>query len=285
MKRKPLTFMITFMLIAVSIVFAGCSDVNYLSGKDVDGNIVEQVSASIDESLFTSDELFIKKSQILHIANDTINEKLNDYNNKLNLLIVEAHAMGETETELKYRQLLKEVTISKPTWDGNTFYVNASFQSESAYLIFYGLTERNFKEKYTTEKWLYNTIHFKGSLGYYQNYGLYNSLKTDLQPVFPEFSSDDATLTYSYLTQSRRYHSNADTKIHTQDGYLHTWKVDDINQEIEFTLKIANRQNWYILAILIGLTFTLILSIIALIVVLIKHRKNKRLIYRLVQQK
>ena len=283
MKRKLMLLVTSFVLIIVSIFFVGCSKVNYTSGKDINDNIVEQVSAKIDESNFIGTDLLIRKSQISNIAKNTLQTKLNDYNSKVNSMIVEAHLQGETEKEIKYKQLLKEITVSEPEWDGNTFYVNASFQSESAYLIFYGLSERNFKEKYTTEQWLYNTIHYKGSLGYYQNYGLYNTLKRDIQFVFPEFTSEDTTLTYSYLTQSRRYHSNADTKVHTQDGYLHTWKVDNINQEIEFTLKIANRQNWYILAILIGFSFTLILSIVALILVIIKRHKNKRLIYRILQ--
>lgn len=274
--------MIVYLLMAISIFFAGCSDINYTSGKDIDGNIVEQVSATIDESLFAGTDLLIRKTQINNIATDTINNKLNDFYNKINFLIAEAHVLEETETEQKYRQILKEVTISEPIWDGNTFFVNASFQSESAYLIFYGLTERNFKEKSTTKHWLYNTIHYKGNLGYYQNYGLYNTLKTNIQTVFPEFTSEDTTLTYSYLTQSKRYHSNADKKQHTQDGYLHTWEVTDINQEIEFRLNIANRQNWYILAILIGLSCTLILSIIALIIVIVKRHKNKRLIFRII---
>lgn len=255
------------------------SKTDYLYGKDFDGKIVEQVVISVDEGTYSPQQ----KQDIKWATRNIINQRLITYKANVNSMILSAI---NSEHKALLQQMLDGVEFSSPEWDEDTgeFFVYATFFNETSYIWFYNVVEKNFKQTSTTEKWLYYTIHYTGNTDYIKNVGLYNLLSTSelLTSIFPEI--ENSQLTYSYLTQSRRYHSNADSVTHTTDGYLHTWNATGENKEIEFHLNIANRQNWYILAILIGLSFTLILGIVALIIVITKHSKRKRLIYRMINK-
>ena len=99
---------------------------------------------------------------------------------------------------------------------------------------------------------------------------LYQTLKSSiyLKKYFNIFDEEDVNLTYSYLAGSSRYKSNADSISYAGDGYYsHTWNVDINNpdKEIYFSVRLANRWIWYVLAIGISLIVCFILVVIALI--------------------
>ena len=287
MKKKFPKLIIVFVLALVSLLFSACADVNYTTGKNIEGDIVEQVIATLDTNSLnmTSSQIYNRKTQITNTANSTLENLKRSYLNKINQEILKAESDQNNELKRKYEDLLDDVYFSEPSWQGDIFVVSAKFKSESSYLIFYNLTEKNFSTIQTKPGWLYDKIYYKGNLGYYTNYGLYSSLVNQISPLFPGFNTDDTRLAYSYLTQSRRYHSNADQITHTKDGYLHSWDIEEsLDKEIYFYLKIANRQNWYILALTIGLISTAILSVLALIILIIKKIRKRRLIYRILDK-
>lgn len=283
MKRKIFISILICALASFSIFSCGCgvvlavnSSSNYLYGKNFDGQIVEQIVVPV-EATYSPQE----KQNIKWTARDIINQRLTTY--KAN---IQSQLSLPFSAEYKdaLSQMMNAVQISWPEWDEDTdeFFVQIVFENETSYLWFYNVVEKNFKQTSTTKQWLYYTIHYTGSSNYIKSVGLYGLLSDSisLATIFPEIL--DSQLTYSYLTQSGRYHSNADTTKHATDGYVHTWNVTDEDRVIEFSLNIAKRQNWYILAIIIGLSCTLVLGIVALVVVLIKHNKRKRLIYRII---
>ncbi len=286
MKRKIFISILICVLAIASIFSCGYQAIlaiddktDYLYGKDFDGQIVEQVVVSIDNNTYSPQQ----KQDIKWTARNIINQKLIAYKANVNSMILSARS---NEHRALLQQMLDGVEFSSPDWDEETgeFFVNVTFLNETAYLWFYNVLEKNFKQTTTTEKWLYYTIHYTGNIDYMKNVGLFNLLSTSesLTSIFPEIANSQ--LSYSYLTQSGRYHSNADSITRTTDGYVHTWNATSENKEIEFHLNIAHRQNWYILAIIIGLSCALILGVVALIIVIIKHNKRKRLIYRMINR-
>lgn len=251
------------------------NSVDYLYGKDYDENIVEQITVTLQCDTNTSDFLS-KKNQLKIAVKEVINAKYSAYKTKINSMLDTALMINDMESVASYNKLLDDVTVYEPVWQDNVMTINSLFNSETSFLLFYSATYNNVNKKDVDSKWLYYEVTYTGSLTYYQNFGLYNTLKSSIENIFTEITLPYTTNTYSYLTQTRRYHSNAQSKTHTDDGYLHVWNVSDDDQTIIFTLRIAYRSHWYILALIIGLVFACILSISVFVVVLIKRISHKK---------
>lgn len=264
------------MLIFVSIVFCGCSKVNYINYTDEDGVYTEILEITLDESKF--ENIDNAKQDILDAVDSTLLSKHSSYTLKINSKLNELrYDQNKQELYKKYQDLLDDVSWSIEDFDENNyFYIKLKFESTSSYLFFYDIKEKNFSQKEVHKGLFYDKIYFKGNLGYYVQHSLYSTLNQSiyLKEYFDKFSEKDVDLTYSYLAGSSRYKSNADTVTYAEDGlYSHSWKVntDNMDKEIYFTLRLANRWVWYVLAI----SISLIVCVILITISLIKHLKKK----------
>ena len=269
-----------FLLILISLIFGGCSQVNYVNYTDENGIYTEVVEITLDETKF--ENLEQAKQDISDHVNSTLLSEYTSYTFKVNNKINEYRYDPQNQDLYEaYIDLLDDVTWEFNNFeDGNYFYVKLMFASTSSYLIFYDLTEKNFTEKDINEGLFYNTITYTGNLGYYIKNSLYSSLKSSpyLKKYFNQFSEQDVDLTYTYLAGSNRYKSDADETYYAGDGlYAHVWKVDTNNmeKEIHFSLRIANRWIWYVVAISISLLFCIVLAIIGVMIHIVKKKKEK----------
>lgn len=270
-------FSIVFLLICVSFLFAGCASINYTTMKYSNGEMVETVDCLLDEEKMETKGYDVEK-QKLSIATTAylaLQDKYTKYLADVNIELNKALASKELERATLLEEMLESVIVYEPYWEENVLHCEIYFKSSSAYYLFYGLTEPNFKQEKIKENLFTNKIYYKGNLGYSLNHSLYSTIATRLDMQFMKFSEQDVNLTYSYLAPARRYHSNANYIQATKDGYLHTWIVgENIDQEIYFYLTLANRHAWYLLAIVISLFITFILLVIAVIKICIKPKKT-----------
>jgi len=89
-------------------------------------------------------------------------------------------------------------------------------------------------------------------------------------------NSETNELLYTYKTDLRRQHSDADY-ITKQDGYYyHTWVVDpnNLDEPIMLYYNIANSENWIIVSLLATLGLTIVLSGVGLGIYFIKKRNK-----------
>lgn len=280
MKKTVLKSVLCFVLIMVSIVFCGCSQVNFINYTDENGIYTEVLEITLDETKF--ENLNKAKQDISDAVNSTLLSKYSTYTMNINMKLNEFKYDSEKQDlYVAYQDLLDDVTWETHNFDDkNYFYIKLMFASTSSYLIFYDITEKNFSEKEVTKGLFYNTINYKGNLGYYIQHSLYSTLRHSpyLDKYFETFSEEDVDLTYSYLAGSSRYKSNADEVFYVGEGlYSHTWKVDtnNMDKEIHFSLRIANRWIWYVLAIGISLIVCVILILTALIMHFLKKKQQK----------
>lgn len=277
MNKVAYKSILCFLLIIVSLIFCGCSQVNYVNYTDEDGVYTEVVEITLDETKFTNVEQV--KKDISNQVDITLETKHNAYLSKVGTKIEEYRYDPENQDLFKaYNDLLDDITWQTSDED-NYYQVKIMFNSTSSYLIFYDLTKKNFSNKSVKEGLFYDTITFTGNLGYYVQNSLYPTLRYSpyLEKYFNIFSEEDVDLTYTYLTSSKRYKSDADRVNYAGDGYYaHSWVVnsENIEKEIHFSVRIANRWIWYVVAIGISLIFALILVIIAIVINIPKRKKD-----------
>ena len=267
---------IFLLLICVSFLFAGCSQVNYTTIKHSNGEITESVTCLLDYQALENRgyDIAEKKLAISATAIVTMEEKLGEYLTKINLKLNQAYLNKDDETIALYNKLKESITIYEPTWEDNILNCKINFKNSTSYYLFYNLTEANFKQTKTKHNLFTNKIYYTGNLGYSLNHSLYSILAVRLKNQFLKFGENDVSLSYTYLAPARRYHSNANYIKPCDEGYLHTWLVESGNfdKEIYFYLIIANRNAWYLLAIVISLIVCLVLLIVAVIKTVIKPK-------------
>lgn len=281
MKKTILSSVLCFVLILVSIVFCGCSQVNYINYTDENGVYTEVLEITIEETKFQNPNK--AKQDISDQVNSTLLSVHSSYTMNINSKINEFKFDPEKqELYEKYNDLLDDVSWDIHNFDENNyFFVKLMFQSTTSYLMFYDITEKNFSEKEEVKGLFYNTVYYKGNLGYYLQHSLYSTLRFSpyLESYFKTFSEEDVNLTYTYLVGSSRYHSNADDTYYAGDGlYAHSWNVDinTIDKEIHFSLRLANRYIWYLLSIGISLIVCFVLIIVSLISHWVRKRKQEK---------
>ena len=110
-------------------------------------------------------------------------------------------------------------------------------------------------------------------------------------------NSENLELTYTYIGDYKRLHSNADYSYNTNNKSYHVWKLDrvydtdgnlkgfDVNKDVELYFLVANRANWIVLCLIIGLTISFVLIMSVLILRAVKQKvDNKKLINKLLKK-
>ncbi|MBQ8430574.1 MAG: hypothetical protein IJX26_01345 [Clostridia bacterium] len=288
MKMKLFKGYVCLLLVIItSFMFAGCGQVNNISTQQQ--NTInystmeiskEEIKDSITASLFMESENIqteFKKNQVVNSVTITLNEKYLRFINEMETNRNLYQFQGDEEMATIYSELLTSVHISEPYWENNDFNCLITFKSTTARALFYNSTEDIFTQGKTANNLFTQKLYFNGDLTATLNNGLFALVYPSLKSSFVEFNQNNFELTYSYLAPAKRYHSNANYLLNTDEGYLHTWIVDqnNENQEIYFYLVLARRSSFYMLAILISLVLTTILLIVALLLKINKNKKNK----------
>ena len=81
---------------------------------------------------------------------------------------------------------------------------------------------------------------------------------------FPNLTKADNKLLYTYATESRREHSDANYITYTAGKYYHTWEIDksNLNQQITIYYILLNRANIIVLCLGISLIVCGVLFVI-----------------------
>ena len=270
------------LLVVVTISFCACSSVRTMTVTNADGTIDELVYISLDTQALIDagyDNLDIESMQtdITTTAMREASNIVDNFKQSIDDLLAFNFTMDfKTRTDLlNIRDGLEVVTSS---WQDNTYVIGLRFSDINVYRYYYNITEEAEVQPTNEEHFLYTKVIYSG-LNMYVNYSdLYLKLNQEFSAKYPEFIENENELLYTYVTESRREHSDADFVTRLDGNYYHTWIVDGDNLGNEITLyyNIANRGNCILLCIGISIVVCGVLLIIGLIVD--KHKKKKQII-------
>ena len=271
---KLKTFTLTTLFILVAFLFCGCAEVNFVTYHNDDGSISEYVYLVLDEQALTQHGYNFEavKLEIQTNSHLEANALLEQYQTKLY-----SQLQGGLLTHKEYTTLYQGVKVIEEDWDRGDYAIGLNFENSTIYKKYYELLnntqfEQNIKQKknlFYTKTYHYGTTNYGDYSIFARIYNYYANT------IFATISPQQATLTYSYSVDSRRFHSDADEiNLDSNGNYIHSWKVNpnEPAREIYFYTIQANRAVWILACVIIGLTTCASLCIAGII----HHNKNKK---------
>jgi len=272
-KTKSKKLILILLLIILTFSFCGCAEVRAMTITNSDGTIEEQVYVSLDRNaILKAGENVSKIKQDISSTAVAEGAKMLDYLN----FKVEQDKIGATKETIEILNSFKNgIQVLSNNWDNNTsdnYLVSIKFKNLDVYKYYYDIEETDV-ETTVEEHFFYNRVSFQGSTMYLKHNELYNRLKIEFSVKYSGLiNSESNQLLYTYTTDLRRQHSNADYITKQGGKYYHTWVIEDVNNtEILFYYNIANRGN----CILVAMGVTLCICGIMFLANYI-YKKNKK---------
>lgn len=268
-KNKLKNSLVCVMLVLSAFIFSACASVNTLTRKNADGTIDELVYVKIDDT--TLIEQGYNQAQIIDIKN---------YVKNLGQSVEQSICVGfeqclqndllSTDSAEEIKNLMaysRGVQAIKATTENDTIVFGIRFKNADVYRYYYDIPQ-NSTPTYQTEKhFLYTKYYYYATTSYADGkiQSLYNQIKNEISAQYPEIAiNNKAELQFTYVTDLRREHSNADYISYSNDEYYHTWIVDEnnLNAPVMIYYNIANSAHCILLCISISLIVCAILWLI-----------------------
>ena len=270
-------FLVAISLILCAFMFCGCSSAEMLVKENYDGSvdvyyaIDYKMNEFVEDGTITEEDYAKMKSAIETKASELIAKSKSEFR----FSIAKWYAKGKL-TESERANMYNQLKIYTG-WTNDVFAVKYSFADEKTYNVYTNFGE-DVQVVRSSEKSLFVTkysekvlntfarkrtlFNGKSAFEYFSDeINAYLSANFDEQTIqkFPDFE-----MTYSYLTTSSRLHSDADQVAKTNEGTIHTWRINKENQNrmIELYSLRANPMVWYILALTICFVFVAIYLIV-----------------------
>jgi len=272
---KPIS--VILMLFILAFCFSGCASVRMSVVANADGTINEIVTIELDEVAVVNAGYSVALLK-QDIKTRSIDEAQNICDNfKFNIDLTMASDITEETKDilLEYKNSLDVVYAD---WENNSFTVGLRFKNVDVYNYFYGITETNKVVYQKEEHFLYTKVYQQRTTKYVAYSSLFNKLKDFYSANYVGLiNSETNQLAYTYVSDIRREHSDADYINKINNNYYHTWLIDseNINEPIIIYYNIANAGN----CILLCLAITAGLTAIIFFIVYFKNKlkNNKKL--------
>lgn len=273
-KKSAVKVMFICLLLLVTICFSACSEVRAMTVLNDDGTVDELVYISLDEGTITSsgytmDEI---KTKVENVSVREAQAIINQFKFELAQDIL----LSTDETRkilVSYQDGIEILYLNE--WENNTFVVGLRFKNADVYRYYYNMKNISETKVSTEEHFLYDKIYYSSSSMFADYSALYNKIYDEIISEYPNFINQENKLLYTYVTDSRREHSDADYITNLNGEYYHTWEVEpnNISTNVTFYYNVLNRANCIIVCI--GTTI-LVSGILLLIGYIVEKRKNKK---------
>lgn len=280
MKSKRLLSVLIVGILFVCFIFTGCAEISFTTYHNDDGSIVEQVCITIDERELSSYSYNVVTEEN-KISTDVRTRLLNLVQN-YNTYLQNRFSAGEI-TKSDYELLAFGVTPQMSEgWENGTLIAELIYSSADDYHSFYKYLNGGSSSTATTrdeeKHLLYTKTTYTGNANY-GDFALYNEVYTVYaESRFSRISPEATTLYYNYAVSSKRIHSDADSIYLDNNGnYIHCWKINpnEPSRVIHlYTIK-ANPSYWILICMGISLTICLITVTILVVKQKIKSNKEK----------
>ncbi len=273
-KKSAVKVMFICLLLLVTICFSACSEVRAMTVLNDDGTIDELVYISLDEGTITSSGYTIDEIKT-KVENVSVRES-QAIINQFKFELAQDILLSTDETRkilVSYQDGIEILYLNE--WENNTFVVGLRFKNADVYRYYYNMKNISETKVSTEEHFLYDKIYYSSSSMFADYSALYNKIYDEIISEYPNFINQENKLLYTYVTDSRREHSDADYITNLNGEYYHTWEVEpnNISTNVTFYYNVLNRANCIIVCI--GTTI-LVSGILLLIGYIVEKRKNKK---------
>lgn len=262
------------LLFFIIINFSACSQVKVMTVTNEDGTIDELVSITLDVEAVVNAGYNVAdlKIEIESISKNKANEIAQNLNTKINrdLFLVQDKESIDTLNGFK-----DGITAVASQWKENTYVVGIRFENVDVYKYYYNIKEETKTKTYIEEHFFYDKVYYYASNMYVKHNALYSSMNNYFSAHYNGLiDSETNQLTYTYISDLRRQHSDADFVTKQNGKYYHTWVVDKDNLEDPIMLyyNVANPEASIIVSV--AITFGVTLGLFVVGFVINKNKKN-----------
>ncbi len=275
-KKSINSLFLILMLMIIALTFSACAQVRVMTITNVDDTIDEIVTVTIipDEVLsagYNLSELKLDIETKSEAQAETLKEKLNKK------IFVDLMSVNDEESKTTLNSFKDGIEVIKSAWNNNTYAIGIRFKNIDVYKYYYNISNNTKTEMQTEEHFFYDKVYYYASTMYVKHHDLFNMVNDYYSKNYPGLiNSDTNELLYTYKTNLRRQHSDADYITYEQGEYYHTWVVDpqNLDKPIMLYYNVANPENWILVAICITLGVTVILAIVGAILNLNKKHNE-----------
>lgn len=284
--KKILMF---FMLIILVFSLSACGKINATTITNDDGTVEERITIVLDSEIILEklnyQDLENLKLDIYLQSKLEIKNMINKFNNTLIVDLKEANLLKDVdkiEMLNNYKNGMEEI---EPVWNENVLTAGVKYRNANIYKYYYNVPNDSTSEPIIEEHFFYNKEIYKGYSMYVRHFDLYERMNSYYSLYYSEFVDDEKiNLTYTYTTDLRRQHSNADSIEFIDGKYYHTWNIDknnleklktgEIDYEVTLYFNIANKANCIMVCLAVTFAVTLIFLFVG-IIILKSHKKRK----------
>ena len=264
---------LSVLLFLIIPIFSACAKVRSMMLINDDGTVEEIVQVELNQTQIEQagySYLDVVKD-VERVANNQINTMINHLNEKVDLDLLVLADEDSKETLTAYKNGI-EKTVNK---ESGKIFISAKFKSVEVYKYYYNIKNANKVEMNTEKHFFYDKVYYYSNTSFLKHCELFNALKDYFSLKYPDIANmSENELLYTYKTDSRREHSDADYVKRDGLNYYHTWVVDsnDVDKQIMFYYNIANSEVF----ILIGIGLAIVCFTIMVLINFIIKKKNRK---------
>lgn len=280
-KTKLKQILLIFMLLVMAVCFCACGEINSMIITNDNGSIEEIVTITLDNEEILNKGYSV--NQLLELKNSIKAEAKNQAKNMKDNLNAKIDLQLLTTTDKDTIKTLQSYYNGISAFEGeeeNVYSIKVVFKDINVYKYYYGISETSKAEMKEEKHFFYNKVYWYGSTMYIKHRGLCDAIKTVYEEKYSDLiNHNEGKLTYTYVCDLRREHSNADYITKGEDfKYYHTWVIDKENateQTIMFYYNVANQTNCILVCLAITFGVALILGIVAITLHFVKKKNRK----------
>lgn len=270
---KLLFSIVLFFIITIS--FSACAQVRVMTITNEDSSIDELVAVTIyPQSVIDAGYNVIELKRDIETKSSaqaqTMKDKLN------NKITNDLFLVRDAESIAILNSYKDGISVIKSEWKDNTYAIGIRFKNLDIYRYYYNIKESINVEMQTEEHFFYDKLYYYANTMYVKHNDLYNSVKSYYSTAYPNLiESENNELLYSYKSDLRRQHSDADYITKHKGYYYHTWVVspDNIEDTIMLYYNVPNPESFIIVALAITFGVTIILLGVGVLKFKLKNKK------------
>lgn len=263
------------LLLCVTFCFSACAQVRVMTVTNENGSIDELVTVSLIVEDVLNSGYNLNELKVDIETNSVA--KAQDMADKLNQKVFADLMLVRDQESINTLNSFKDgISVIKTDWKNNTYAIGIRFKNIDVYKYYYGITESSNVEMQVEEHFFYDKLYYYASTMYVKHHELFDLVNTYYSTQYPELiASENNELLYTYKTDLRRQHSDADFITKQNGNYYHTWVVDknNLDEPIMLYYNVANPENFVLVALGVTAVVTLVLVTVGLIINRFKYNK------------
>lgn len=261
---KNFKILLLMFVCILAVMLSGCAEFRTMTVTNSDGSIDQLIYVSLDRQKIEQSEytMIEIKAEVQQTAKTELSKIILNMKNKAQNDIM---LTTDLETIEILQNYISSLVIVGDKWEQDTYVIGLRYGDQDSYKYFNNITTQSSKP--VIEKhFFYNKVIMQGYSMYASKGQAINELQTTMNIKYPNLINSENQYLYTYTSELRRLHSNADFITKHDNLYYHTWKITSTDQVITLYYNVANSYNFIFVGIGISVGISVVLSIITIFI-------------------